>query len=411
MVVTLPLVLLLLDFWPLGRLDLQGTGRRTASRPVVLVLEKTPLYALAALSGLVTINAQATVGALGSLASFPFEARAANALLSTVRYLGKAIWPSGLAVFYPFETHPLGEPRVLAAAAFLAVISAAAFLLRRRHPWLLTGWCWYLVTLLPVIGLIQVGGQAMADRYTYLPLVGIFVAGSWGLVEGTRVNAAARAGLVGGGAVALLLLAGLTRRQTAVWHDSETLFGHAVRVTRPNAKAIYSLGLARESAGDREGAMLLYREAIRLNPDNAKARYAYALALDEEGRGGAAIDELRAAVRSAPGDTVTRMALALLLSRAGRDEEAIANLRELIARSPNVAEGYNNLAALLSRRGRLDEAAALLRRALEIDPNYVDARRNLEALSGEPRKEEATASEPPGLPTSHRRLFGASSAR
>ncbi len=413
MVVTLPFVLLLLDFWPLGR-HRSGTAAGEEAplrRLAALTLEKIPLLALSVLSSLVTIKAQAAGGAVLSLAAFPLEARVANALLSTVNYIGKTLWPFGLAVFYPFGIHPLMDSRVLAAGALLVAVSAAVMLLHRRHPWLLTGWCWYLVTLLPVIGLIQVGEQAMADRYTYLPLIGIFVAASWELEFLARRRVVARRVLAGGAAFVVLLLAWLTQRQTAFWRDSETLFGHAARVTSGNWKAVYNLGLAREAAGDRAGAIALYREAFHINPGLAKARYAYALALDEEGRSVEAIGELRAAVASRPADPVIRMSLALLLTREGRDEEAIATLRELVARNPNVAEGYNNLAVLLTRRGRLDEAAALLRRALVIDPAYDDARINLEALTGkQPKSETSTAGEP-AVPTTHRGLIGGAPAR
>jgi tetratricopeptide (TPR) repeat protein len=379
-------VLLLLDFWPLGRHRAAVAGAATAARgvPLRLVLEKVPLFALAALSGLITLQAQTAGGAVTSLEAFPLAARAANALLSAVGYLGKTLWPSGLAVFYPFRIRPLTDPGVLAAGAVLATASVVAFRLRRRRPWLLAGWLWYLITLLPVIGLVQVGDQAMADRYTYLPLVGVFVAGAWELDGVARRRAAARVVLAGGAVLALLLLAGLTRRQVAVWKDDETLNGHAARVTADNWWATYHLGLARESAGDPDGALRFYREALRMKPDFSRGRYAYALVLEQEGRVADAAEQLRTVRRALPADPVIGMRLALLLDRVGRDDEAIQVLRELVARRPEIAEVCNNLAVLLSRRGRVEEAAALLRRAVVLDPAYAEARRNLELLTGEP---------------------------
>jgi tetratricopeptide (TPR) repeat protein len=359
---------------------------------------------MALLAGLTTLRAQSTAGAVHPLESFPLPARAANALLSAVRYVGKTLWPADLAVFYPFAVRSPAEPAVLAAAAVLAAFSAAAVLLRRRHPWLLAGWLWYLVALLPVIGLIQVGEQAMADRYTYLPLIGVFIAAAWALPRLPRPQDAAR-GALAAGSLAVLLLAALTRFQVTLWRDDETLFSHAIRATGENWKASYSLGLALDVAGDRAGAMRHFREAIRLSPGFPRAHFNYALTLDEAGRAAAAIDELRLAVRARPDDPVYRITLASLLTREGREEEAAAELREAIRLRPEVAESYNNLAVLLARGGRVDEAAVLLRRALEIDPSYADARANLGALTGEQSGGGAPGSLP-DVPTTHRGLFG-----
>jgi Flp pilus assembly protein TadD len=411
MVVTLPLVLLVLDYWPLGRFGVRpGAPAGRGGGPAVL-LEKLPLLALSLLAGLVAIQAQRAGGAVASLSSFPLPARAANALLSAAGYLAKTLVPSGLAVFYPFRPHALGEPAVLAAGALLAAASLAAWRLRRTRPWNLAGWLWYLVTILPVIGLIQVGEQAMADRYTYLPLVGVFVAAGWGIAPVLLRRSPAGRALRLATVAALLLLVALTRRQTAVWRNDETLFGHAIRVTTGNWKALYSLGLARDAAGDREGAERLYREAIRTKPDFSVARYSLAMGLDERGRSGEALAELREAARALPGDPVIRMALALMLDREGLTAEAIVNLRDLVRLRPDVAMAYNNLAVLLTRQGETGEAGALLRRALELDPGYGDARRNLEALTGERPPEPAPSGGAPGLPRTHGGPDGASPAR
>lgn len=403
MVVTLPIVLLLLDYWPLRRLHVSIARRR---RLPALALEKLPLFAMSMLSVLITIKAQSTSGAVRSLESFPPAARAANAILSYARYVGKAMWPSALAVFYPLEAHRLGEPGVLLATGFLTAGSLLAVALRRSAPWLLTGWLWYLVTLLPVIGLIQVGDQAMADRYTYLPLLGIFVAFAWSFPVAAARRPLAQGVLAAMAAGTLLLLCGLARRQVAVWRSDETLFRHAINVTKDNWKAMQSLGMAREAAGDRAGALRLYRESIRLQPGSSRGHYHYALALDDDGRAAEAIEELRAAVGAKPSDPVYRITLAVLLSRQGRDAEAEAHLRELIKRRPEVAEGYNNLASLLARRGEVDEAARLLRRALEISPAYAEARLNLEALTGKQPEGGGSMRPLPGVPETHRRLFG-----
>lgn len=419
MLVTLPLVLLLLDYWPLGR---YGSGAGTEnkwSRLPVLGLEKAPLLALAGLAGLVTLKAQATIGLVHSLNTFPLAARVGNAILSPVRYLVKTVWPADLSIFYPYPFLPLSDPRILAAGGFLVAASAAVILLQRRRPWLFAGWLWYLLTLLPVIGLIQVGDQSMADRYTYIPLVGIFIACSWSLAAAGNVPAGSRGALAAGAVVALVLLTGLTRGQVAVWRDDETLFGHAIRVNQDNWLAVYLLGLSRDQNGDADAAARFYRESIRIKPDYENSRVHLVRLLHRQGRTAEALGELRSAVEAMPGsqrfritlaralreqgsaaeaiavlrdavnalpeDHELRMSLALTLAESGLEEEAIAQYREMIRRWPNFPDPYNNLAALLVRQGQVDEARALLRRALEIDPSYPDARLNLEALSGDLR--------------------------
>ena len=328
MVVTLPIVLLLLDYWPLGR-SRSGTRSRMAATQA-LVLEKAPLFAAAALVGLITIKAQASGGAIRTLEAFPAAARIANAILTPIRYLGRTVWPVDLAVFYPF-THPsLADPRVLATGGFMIALSAAALLLRRQRPWLLTGWLWYLVTLLPVIGLVKIGEQAMADRYTYLPLVGIFVAGAWSLPRPESLRAVPRAALTAGTVLVLLLLTGLTRRQVALWRDTGTLFGHAARVTEGNWLAAYHIGATIEEDGDNVGALRHYRESVRMKGDFETSRLNLARSLERQGRHDDALDELRAAILVIPGSRKLRMTLALALRDRGRAGEMLDELRAAI---------------------------------------------------------------------------------
>jgi protein O-mannosyl-transferase len=420
MLVTLPLVLLLLDWWPLGRhASAVGAGPPpTIARLLALALEKIPFLALAALGGLLALKAQGDAGLVHSLSTFPLAARLANAILAPVRYLVKTVWPTDFSIFYPFVGYPLGQPRVIAAGGLLLAASAAVVPLRRRHPWLLTGWLWYLVTLLPVVGLIQVGDQAIADRYTYLPLVGIFIACSWSLAGASWPRSLPGGTLTAVAATALLVLVGITRRQVEFWRDDRTLFGHAALVTRDNWLAVHLIGRSLERDGDADGALQRYRETIRLKPDYEQAwlrlagllhqqgraaetlaelraavaavprsrdlRRSLVLALREQGSFPEATAEQRAAVTAFPEDRDFRMSLALTLADQGLEEEAILHLRESIRLWPNFPEAYNNLAALLVRRGQVEEAVALLRRALEIEPSYPDARINLEALSGRP---------------------------
>jgi tetratricopeptide (TPR) repeat protein len=417
MLVTLPLVLLLLDFWPLGRFHDRAReatpGRWLPLRR--LLLEKVPLLALAAVASRYALTAQSTVGLVHSFQTFPLAGRVANAILTPGRYLLMTAWPVDLAFFYPYVQHPLSEPRVVFAGLFLFAASGSVLLLHRRQPWLLTGWLWYLATLAPVAGLIQVGDQALADRYTYIPLVGIFIAGAWGIANGALLRAHSGRWLAAASIAAVLVLAGLTRRQVALWHDDTTLFSHALRVTQRNWLAAYFVGISRERAGDPDGAMSSLRASIDIKPDFESSRLALARLLLQRGRDADALAELRAAVAAIPRSSRMRLiladalrkhglaaeriealraaaaaipedhelqvTLALALAADGRDDEAIALLRDAIARWPSSAASYNNLAALLARQGRVDEAVPLLRRALEIDPAYPDARLNLESLT------------------------------
>jgi len=417
MVVTLPLVLLLLDFWPLGRhrLGVAGNVRVPWRRSGVLLLEKIPLLVLSLLTGLVTVTAQSTDGAIGSLESYPPAMRIANAIVSPVLYLAKAAWPLNLAVYYPFSVRHLSDARVIAAGTLLATLTAGAVLLRRRCPWLLVGWLWFGITLLPVVGLIQVGKQAMADRYMYLPSVGIFIAVAWTLLRSRRLQRGAGAPLWIAAGVACILLVPLTRRQVTYWRDDETLCRHAISVTRGNWLATYGLAMQREQAGDLAEGLRLYRDSLRINPNQEYARLGIARICRSQGRPAEALSELRAsaaalpnsgplqralalalraqgnlaesavalraAIAASPGMPELRMTLAMTLAEEGLDDEAIAQLRELLRLFPNFLTAYNNLAAFLAQRGELEEAQALLRRALEIDPGYSDARRNLEALT------------------------------
>jgi tetratricopeptide (TPR) repeat protein len=261
MLVTLPFVLLLLDVWPLGRLS---GPRRTGRAVARLLLEKLPLLAIAAGAGVATFLAQRGWGAVQPLATLPLAVRLANAAQSYAVYLGKTLWPVDLAVYYP---HPEQLPptwRIAATAALLAALTLLAARAARRRPYLLTGWLWYLGTLLPVIGLVQVGGQALADRYTYLPLIGVFLALAWGaadLAAWRRGGTAIR----GATAVALVALAAATWAQVRHWRDTASLFGHAVAVTEGNWMAYAILGRDALEAGRPAEAVARLRRSLSIN--------------------------------------------------------------------------------------------------------------------------------------------------
>lgn len=407
MVVTLPLVLLLLDWWPLGRLRLTSctAGSALAARrfTVTPLLEKLPFLALSLASAYLTIRAQAVGGAIVKLEDIPFPFRAANALVSYVNYLGMAAWPFNLASDYPHLKLALPDPRVAAAGIALVAAGGSAWLLRRRQPWLTAGWGWFLITLVPVIGFVQVGDQARADRYTYLPLIGIVLALCWSLATLAASRPILVPALRALTAIALAICIALTTRQVTYWRDSETLFNHTLRVSRDSWKSANNLGVVRENDGRQDEAMRLYRDAARMKPTAAIPRYNIAKLLERQGNVDEALDELRAALEIEP-DPLSRMHLALLLERQGLDGEAIDQLRVLINESPQLAEAYNNLAALLVRRGDLAEARELLLTAIRIEPDYADARANLRLLDGESPSASASGDARPnvratGLPT------------
>lgn len=350
MVVTLPLVLLLLDGWPLGRVSAAAPLRPQA---LALAREKAPLFAMSLASAAVTLVAQSRGESLASAPALPAAARIGNAFLSTALYLGKTLWPARLAAVYP---HPgLGAGGVppgpaLASAALVAALTALALWQRRRRPYLAVGWFWYLVALLPVIGLVQVGLQGMADRYTYLPLVGIFIAFAWLAAEvahGSRPRllavAAASLGLV-------LACAAASRRQVETWRDSFTLFGHALEVTGDNWLALRNLGIAQQDAGRHDEAIASLERSVRLMPLDGQAWMDLGISYASARRYREAGECFQRAVAMRPGDDYAWFNLGIFYALSGQWErlpEVERRLREL---SPEMAERLSR--RLAGARGR-----------------------------------------------------------
>jgi Flp pilus assembly protein TadD len=404
--VTLPFILLLLDYWPLGRMqnaewrmeksaaDLtRHTSPSTPQAPRLtpwrLVIEKVPFFLLAAGASFITVMAQKQEGALASRAILPLGARVANALISYGRYLGKLCWPADLAVFYPRpDRWPVGQ--VVLAGGLLLGLTALARMKRRRCPYWPVGWLWFLGALLPVIGLVQAGEQAMADRWTYLASLGVLIPAVWGAYELTRTwRHHGPPLLIASGAVVVLYLA-LTRQQIGCWRDSESLFRHALAVTKDNWLAHNNLGYALGQKGQDDEAMGQYEAAIRLKPRYAEARSNLGAALNSKGRIDEAIRQFREVVRLKPHEADVYSNLGAALVEKGQTDEAIRQLEEALRLKPDHARARNYLGLALGLKGQMDEAIRQYQEALRLKPDYAEAHYNLGlALAGKGQTGEA----------------------
>jgi tetratricopeptide (TPR) repeat protein len=398
MLVTLPLVLLLLDYWPLGRMGTAAaakgmsvaTGRqpRRSSFPASLVFEKLPLLLLAVVCCVLTLWAQSK--AVVQLGLIPFEWRIANALVSSVAYLRQLFWPVGLNAFYPYLKDNLPAWRVIGALVVLACVSAGALAWRRRRPYLLVGWLWYLGMLVPVIGLVQVGGQAMADRFTYLTQIGLYIALAWGVADVCRSWPYRRwlCGLTS--ALVLTILMGCAWRQTSFWRDSGTLWTRALACTSQNGLAHTSLAVALAERGQWDEAMAHYRKALEIDPSDARAHNNLGVVLAERGQWDEAMAHYRKALEINPGNIRTHNNVAVALARAGRFDKALAHYRKAVEIDPDDANAHINLGAFLQSRGGLAEAIAHFERAVDLKPHDARAHGKLGmALQSQGRIDEA----------------------
>jgi len=368
MIVTLPFVLLLVDVWPLGR-------PRTAAR----VREKIPLFALSAAAAVTTYLVQRGSGAVRALDQFPLGLRIENALITYVVYIARTIWPARLAVFYPY---PADVPLWQVALAGLALAAITVLVLRGSHdrPYLAVGWLWYLGTLLPVIGLVQVGAQARADRYMYVPMVGLAIMLAWWKPKLVTVPAVA--------------CIALTWVQVGYWRSSETLFRHALDVTEANYLAHHNLGVAlADDPGRLPEAIAQYQAALAIKPDYARARTDLGNALSKIGRLQEAVAQYQAALRLEPDAAIPHNNLGNALSQIpGRLPEAIAEYQAALRFEPNYAEAHNNLGSAYAQMpGRMPDAISEFETALRINPDYAQARTNLDLARALPRNETNSA--------------------
>jgi tetratricopeptide (TPR) repeat protein len=373
MLVTLPFVLLLLDWWPLGRLR---PGLRPALR---LLLEKLPLLLLAAASCAITLVAQGQGDETNWVR--PLGVRLENAAASYVAYLGMTLWPHDLYLFHPFPRDLFPPLQVAGAGAVLVGLTAGCLLLARRAPYLAVGWLWYLGTLVPVIGVVQViGDHGIADRYTYVPLTGLFVMAVWGvadLASRLHVPALVTAVTAAVGAAVLVACAWATWVQIGYWHDSTTLWNQTLAIDPHNYLAHNNLGFVYHSDGKLDEAIRHYKASLEAEPTYPLALYNMGCALAEKGRTREAIGYYQQALKSNPDYTDAHNNLGALLLAQGDTDGAAREFRAALKKAPNIALYHNNLGLALLQKGRLAEAAPEFEEALRLNRNYADAHNNL----------------------------------
>jgi protein O-mannosyl-transferase len=362
MIVTLPFTLLLLDAWPLKR-----TGVKT------LILEKIPLVTLSIAASAIAFFAQRQGGAVQSFASVPLNARIDNAVMSYVAYIGNFFWPAGLAFFYPYPKTWRVETELLAMAVLVAS-SVLVLMAYRKRPYLAVGWFWYLGTLAPVIGFIQVGHQARADRYTYIPLIGIAIMAVWAAAELPRKPVAILA------IVACLGWTIATWVQISYWNDSAALYTHAIAVTEANYLAHLNLGVDLAAQGDNQKALRELYTSIEENPDQPHARNSLGGVLYNVGRKDEAIEQFAKAIRLQPQDAEPHCNLGNALVDAGKPDDAIRELNTALRLNPGMANAYFGLGRALVAEKRPQEAGQYFSEALRINPNFTQAREELKAL-------------------------------
>jgi tetratricopeptide (TPR) repeat protein len=376
MLVTVPAVLLLLDCWPLKRMA-DNVPRSSAHRrlrirwnPALgsLILEKLPLFGLAAIASVLTIDAQAKAGAAVRADQLDFAARLMQLPVAYVTYLAKILWPRDLAPFYPYSASlPIGQ--AVGAAALLVGITGIALVRRRSQPYVAVGWLWYMGMLVPVIGLVQVGSQALADRYTYLPSIGVFVLLAWCATELAARSHIATASVTAAALASLLVCAAATMHQVADWHDSVRLWEHALSVTEKNEVAHNNLGLALAAENRWNEAAEHYRKALSINPDYGDAHFNLALAVRRQGDLDGAASHLAEAIRVMPEYVPARLELGQVRLQQARLAEAIAVYRGALRVNPEQARTYDRLGIALFLDGQRREAIACFRQAVSISPS------------------------------------------
>jgi len=380
MLVTLPFVLLLLDYWPLDRI-----GRFQWRMLYRLILEKIPFFALAAVSSVITFLVQRSSGAVININALPLQDRVANAFLSYAKYIGKMFWPENITVFYPFDIDSFAFWQVAICALLMIVVSVLAIRFGRKQKYLFVGWFWFVGTLIPVIGLVQSGAQSLADRYTYIPYIGLFIIIAWGLPEllskwtsASSVESPYRKVVLGVSMVSVLMVIGIcSHRQVSFWNNSITLFSHAIEVTQNNYLAHNNLGTAYGSLGRYQDAIESFKQAIRIKPDYAKAHNNLGFAYGKLGCWQDAVEAHKQAIRIMPNYAVAHYNLGTTYGSLGRYQDAVEAYKQAIRIKPDFAEAHYNLGGTYGKIGHWQEAIEAYKQAIRIKPDYADAHYNL----------------------------------
>jgi len=422
MVMTLPFVFIILDFWPLQRLRMNNfsTNRSPhiqstcpkdmAPKTTHVIYEKIPLVALSIVSGFIAYYAEKEVGALPSLTSYPFDIRLANTVVSYAAYIAKMFWPLHLAIFYP---HP-GMPQwshILTSILILFLISFFAIKSYKIHPYFLAGWLWFLGALIPVIGLVQIGTHAMADRYTYVPLIGLFIIIAWGIPELLKRLPHRNVILSISGAIIILLSMAATWKQVQYWQNGITIFSHSLAETKDNYLMHYNLGYELSLKGRLDEAIYHFSEAIRIKPDYEDAHNNLGVILAQGNNMDEAISHFLKVLEKNPNNAAacnnlevalsqlneinkkisfmlqaeniqtdhpeTYYALGVILENQGRFDMAIPHFSKAIRIKPNYAEAYNNMGSLYAKMGDLNKAVSFIEKAIKIKPDFAEAYYNL----------------------------------
>ena len=384
MLVTLPFVLLLLDIWPFKRDELlqttdQGGSGKSLMRDIeirwpglfALIREKIPFFLLAGASSIVTMVAQKGSGAMSTLDIIPFYVRLENAIVSIFNYLAKMLWPLHLAAFYPY---PKGFTISIFVVASVLLITVTLFVASaaRKAPFLLVGWLWYLVTLMPVIGFIQVGSQSMADRYTYIPLIGVFIMLAWGLpyLFGQRKSGRVMIAAMFCAVVPLLMWSSWIH--AGYWKDNITLFSHAIKVTKDNYVAHNSLGVALCNQGEYEQGEAHFMQALRINPNHVQAYNNMGAVLVKQGRYAESLDHFQHALNLDPNDVNAHFNLGIAFDSLGRIDDALSEFQKVLFLNPHYQGALQRLEAALEKQKIIDSTLEHLQRALKEQPgNYL----------------------------------------
>ncbi len=390
MLVTLPFVLLLLDYWPLKRFSIFNFQLPIEKDPKSeiqnlkfaqsfwhLIVEKIPFFALAAVSGVITFIAVKGSGSVTDINTLSLQSRVSNVFLSYTRYIGKMFWPENLAAFYPFDIESFSFWQIVLCVLLLLVIFFFAIWFGRERKYLPVGWFWFVGTLIPVIGLVHVGGQSYADRYTYIPYIGLFIMIAWGLPELFSKWRQRKIALGISMVIVLTAFGIFAYRQVSYWKNSFTLFTHALEVTQNNYIAYCSLGVAYGELGRYQEAIESYNQTIRIDPAYAEAHYNLGVAYVTVGRYQEAIESSKQAIRIKPAYAEAYNNLGVAYSELGRRQDEIESYKQAIRINPDYAGAYYNLGFAYGELGRYQESIESFKQAIRIKPGYAEAHLSL----------------------------------